>query len=54
MSSERPVPWGPAGLCHTGTVPRYVNNTTLGSRVASLNPRWNQPTDDATLYKQVM
>lgn len=37
----------------SGTAPLYVNNTTLGARVASLNPRWNQPSDDATLYQQV-
>ncbi len=37
----------------TGTAPLYVNNTTLSARVGSLNPRWNQPSDDATLYAQV-
>lgn len=37
----------------TGTAPLYVNNTTLSARVGSLNPRWNQPSDDATLYTQV-
>ncbi|PNW87344.1 hypothetical protein CHLRE_02g118900v5 [Chlamydomonas reinhardtii] len=38
----------------SGTAPLYVNNTTLGARVASLNPRWNQPSDDATLYQQFL
>ncbi len=37
----------------SGTAPLYLNNTTLGARVGSLNPRWNQPSDDETLYKQV-
>ncbi|KAG2483936.1 hypothetical protein HYH03_017256 [Edaphochlamys debaryana] len=37
-----------------GTAPLYVNNTTLGARVGSLNPRWNQPSDDATLYNQFL
>ena len=36
-----------------GTAPLYLNNTTLGARVGSLNPRWNQPSDEETLYKQV-
>eukprot|EP00775_Hariotina_reticulata_P003641 gene3641-3902_t len=29
--------------------PRYVNNTTLGARVARLNPQWNQSYTDETL-----
>ncbi|GFR46719.1 hypothetical protein Agub_g8342, partial [Astrephomene gubernaculifera] len=37
-----------------GTAPRYVNNTHLGSRVGALNPRWNQPSDDATLFNQFL
>ncbi|KXZ50644.1 hypothetical protein GPECTOR_15g328 [Gonium pectorale] len=37
-----------------GTAPKYVNNTTLSSRVGSLNPRWNQPSDDETLYQQFL
>lgn len=37
-----------------GTAPLYLNNTTLGARVGSLNPRWNQPSDDETLYKQFL
>lgn len=28
---------------------RYIVNTTLGSRVARLNPTWNQPYNDETL-----
>ena len=42
-----------APALRVGTAPLYVNNTTLGARVASLNPRWNQPSDDATLYQRV-
>jgi hypothetical protein len=30
-------------------VARYVVNTTLGSRVARLNPTWNQPYTDEAL-----
>jgi len=29
--------------------PRYVNNTSLGARVARLNPQWNQSYTDETL-----
>lgn len=28
---------------------RYVNNTSLSSRVARLNPSWNEPYTDDTL-----
>ncbi|EFJ43254.1 hypothetical protein VOLCADRAFT_83324 [Volvox carteri f. nagariensis] len=37
-----------------GTVPRYLNNTTLSCRVGKLNPRWNEPSDDATLYERFL
>ncbi|GLI62654.1 hypothetical protein VaNZ11_005327 [Volvox africanus] len=37
-----------------GTAPRYVNNTTLSARVGALNPRWNEPSDDATLYERFL
>lgn len=37
----------------SGTAPLYLNNTTLSSRVGALIPRWNQPSDDETLYRQV-
>lgn len=34
--------------------PLYVNNTTLGARVAALNPRWNEDSSEQTLYSRFL
>ncbi len=34
--------------------PKYVSNTSLGSRVAALNPRWNQDSSDEVLMAQFL
>ncbi len=35
-------------------VGRYVNNTTLGSRVGNLNPRWNEDSSETELYQRFL
>lgn len=37
------------GVSLTDGVPRYKVTTTLSQRVGNLNPRWNEPNDDADL-----
>mmetsp|Transcript_5140 Transcript_5140/g.11186 ORF Transcript_5140/g.11186 Transcript_5140/m.11186 type:complete len:387 (+) Transcript_5140:10-1170(+) len=34
--------------------PKYVNNTTLGARVAHLNPKWNEDSSEGVLYNQFL
>ncbi|KAI8903784.1 MYG1/GAMM1-like protein [Gorgonomyces haynaldii] len=34
--------------------PLYIDSTTIGSRVARLNPQWNEPYNDTVLYDQFL
>lgn len=39
---------------NTASPPNYKSMTDISSRVAALNPSWNQPSDDNILYKQFL